>query len=49
VSRTEAQRIADEFFTSSSPWNRLTDRSRLGIPNFVANISALLVQLIEKK
>jgi len=49
LSRAEAHSIADDFFNSTPPWDRLIDRSRLGIPNFVANISALLVQLIEKK
>ena len=44
-----SQRNADEFFTSNSPWSEMSDRRRFGIPNFVHDISALLVQLIEQK
>ncbi len=46
VTRIEAQRVGDEFFNSTVPWNQI-DRSRFGIPNFVKYISALLVKLIE--
>jgi hypothetical protein len=49
VSRMESQRIADEFFTSNPPWSEMSNRRRFGIPNFVHDISALLVQLIEEK
>ena len=46
--RDKAQSNAEEFFNSTTPWNRMKDRSRFGVPNFVQNISALLVELIEK-
>jgi hypothetical protein len=46
--RDKAQSIAEDFFNSTSPWNQMKDRSRFGVPNFVHNISALLVKLIEK-
>jgi len=49
VSRMKSQRIADDFFTSTPPWSEMSDRRCFGIPNFVHDISALLVQLIEKK
>ncbi|KIM37374.1 hypothetical protein M413DRAFT_448441 [Hebeloma cylindrosporum] len=48
VSRLESQRIADTFFTSTPPWSEMSERRCFGIPNFVHDISALLVQLIEK-
>lgn len=47
INREDAQRVADEFFRATSPWNQMTDRSRFGIPNFVADISKHLVKLIE--
>ncbi|KAF8970895.1 P-loop containing nucleoside triphosphate hydrolase protein [Flammula alnicola] len=47
ITSFEAQRNAAHFFDSTSPWSQMADRSRFGIPNFVSNISALLVDLIE--
>ena len=49
VSRLESQQIADDFFNSTPPWSQMSDRGRFGIPNFIHDISALLVQLIEQK
>jgi hypothetical protein len=49
VSRLESQHIADTFFKSNLPWSQMSDHKRFGIPNFVHDISALLVQLIEQK
>jgi len=46
--RAKALNIEEDFFNSTSPWNQMGDRTRCGVPNFVKNISALLVELIEK-
>jgi hypothetical protein len=46
--REKAQSIEEDFFNSCSPWNQMKDRSKLGVPNFVQDISTLLVELIEK-
>ncbi|KAG6819432.1 hypothetical protein H0H93_011920 [Arthromyces matolae] len=48
TSRSDFQKSAARFFQTTYPWNTIADRDRFGIPNFVANISALLVKLIEK-
>ena len=42
--------IEQEFFSTRAPWNLMAmkDKSRCGIPNFVKNISTLLVGLIEQ-
>jgi hypothetical protein len=42
----EAQRAADEYFNDRSPWREIRDRTRLGIPAFVHNISKILVNHI---
>jgi hypothetical protein len=47
VTRIETQRVGDEFFNNTAPWNQINNRSCFGIPNFVKYISALLVELIE--
>ncbi|CAA7263847.1 unnamed protein product [Cyclocybe aegerita] len=47
ISKAEAQRTADNFFSTRFPWSDMADRRRFGIPNFVTNVSALLVLLIE--
>ncbi|KAG6901313.1 hypothetical protein C0995_013794 [Termitomyces sp. Mi166 len=47
-SRTDLQKLEARFFETTSPWNTIADRARFGVPSFVANISGLLVQLIEK-
>jgi hypothetical protein len=45
--RVLIQQAAD-FFDKTPPWKDVADRSRFGIPSFVANVSTLLVQLIEQ-
>ncbi|KAH0580177.1 hypothetical protein H2248_001700 [Termitomyces sp. 'cryptogamus'] len=47
-SHVDFQKLESRFFESTSPWNTIADRARFGVPSFVANISGLLVQLIEK-
>ena len=49
LSRVETQGLAERFFTESSPWNEIKNRGRLGIPNLVRDVSAILVQWIERK
>ncbi|KAF9000117.1 P-loop containing nucleoside triphosphate hydrolase protein [Cyathus striatus] len=48
ITRIESQRRASEFFDTVSPWKDIPDRRRLGIPNLVADVSYLLVNLIER-
>jgi hypothetical protein len=48
ISGTRSARRAEDFFKSTSPWNQIVDRSRFGVPNLVANLSRILVQLIEQ-
>ncbi|KAF9524508.1 P-loop containing nucleoside triphosphate hydrolase protein [Crepidotus variabilis] len=48
ITKEEVQENADAYFSSTLPWNQMTDRSRFGIPNFVQYVSKLLVDLIEK-
>ena len=47
VTGANLQRLASEFFASTSPWKEFVDRHRLGIPGFVSDISKLLIKLIE--
>ncbi|KAJ7595066.1 P-loop containing nucleoside triphosphate hydrolase protein [Mycena floridula] len=47
VSKAESQRLADDFFSNTTPWSQITDRRRFGIPGFVSDISKLLVARIE--
>ena len=46
--RSELQRIATDYFDTTSPWSEVTDRGRFGIPAFVSDISVLLVHHINK-
>jgi len=48
--KDRALMIEQEFFSTRAPWNLMPakDKSRCGIPNFIKNISALLVELIEE-
>jgi hypothetical protein len=46
--REKAQTIEEEFFSLCAPWNQMKDKNRFGVPNFVQDISSLLVELIEK-
>ncbi|KAH0834801.1 P-loop containing nucleoside triphosphate hydrolase protein [Lanmaoa asiatica] len=48
LSRSVLQRIAAEYFDTTSPWNGVTNRGRFGIPAFVSDISVLLVSHIKK-
>lgn len=49
ISRAESQKLAAEFFDTTLPWSSIPERNRFGIPNFVSDISQLLVGLIESK
>jgi len=49
ISRSEWRSIEASFFESTPPWSETTDRGRLGIPAFVHDMGALLVELIEHK
>ncbi len=49
LSRTETEGLAERFFKDHPPWNEMKNRGRLGVPNLVRDVSALLVQWIEKK
>jgi hypothetical protein len=49
ISRTESQKFSADFFDNTSPWSSISERNRFGIPNFVFDISQLLVRLIESK
>jgi len=50
LSRTETEGLAAKrFFKERPPWNEMKNRARLGVPNLVRDVSALLVQWIEKK
>jgi hypothetical protein len=49
ITPLEAQRNAAHFFDTTAPWDKMVDRTRFGIPNFVSSISALLVDRIERK
>ncbi|KAF8808851.1 hypothetical protein BYT27DRAFT_7188333 [Phlegmacium glaucopus] len=46
--RAKARNTEEDFFNSTAPWAQMKDKSRCGIPNFVKNISVLLVELIEE-
>lgn len=50
ITRSEADAVASQFFSSTPPWNEVmaTDPSRFGIPNFISDISILLTAMIEK-
>ncbi|EIN04120.1 hypothetical protein PUNSTDRAFT_138850 [Punctularia strigosozonata HHB-11173 SS5] len=49
ITRAEADTIADNFFKVTSPWKDVmqTYPNRFGIPNFVSEISKLLMKVIE--
>ncbi|KAI9568111.1 P-loop containing nucleoside triphosphate hydrolase protein [Boletus coccyginus] len=48
LSRSALQRIAADYFDTTSPWSEVTDRGRFGIPAFVTDISVLLVNHITR-
>ena len=49
ITRAEAERIEHEFFETRDPWKELANRRRLGIPQFVSELSSLFMSLIEKQ
>lgn len=49
ITRAESQRNAAEFFNNTSPWKDIPERRRFGIPGFVADISRLLMALINDR
>jgi hypothetical protein len=49
ISRKESSKLATEFFNSTTPWNTVASRNRFGVHNLVADLSLILVGLIEKK
>ncbi|KAF5335752.1 hypothetical protein D9611_009702 [Ephemerocybe angulata] len=48
LSRVELAKQEEEFFATRDPWKSIDDKSRLGMKNFVDNMSKLLITLIEK-
>jgi GTPase SAR1 family protein len=48
LSKPALQRIAADYFDTTSPWSEVTDRGRFGILAFVTDISVLLVSHINK-
>jgi hypothetical protein len=50
ITRTEVDRNAEAFFSTTSPWKDImvNDPRRFGMPNFVNDISVLLTAVIEK-
>ncbi|EIN04192.1 hypothetical protein PUNSTDRAFT_146674 [Punctularia strigosozonata HHB-11173 SS5] len=49
IGRDEAEKIASEFFDSTDPWDEIigNQRTRFGVPNFIFNMSNLLMGVIE--
>ncbi|EIN04160.1 hypothetical protein PUNSTDRAFT_138885 [Punctularia strigosozonata HHB-11173 SS5] len=49
ISRDEADKIATDFFDSTAPWDEIVvnQRTRFGVPNFISNMSHLLMGVIE--
>ena len=45
--RASSQQLALYFFESTSRWDEIPDRNRLGGPGFISDISTLLISLIE--
>ena len=48
LSRSALQRLAANYFDTTSPWSEVADRGRFGIPAFVTDISVLLIGHIKK-
>ncbi|KAF5352891.1 hypothetical protein D9757_012099 [Collybiopsis confluens] len=46
LTRIESERLSADFFAKTEPWGTL-DQSRFGVPNFVRDISQLLLMMIE--
>jgi len=47
LTRSESQARAAHFFDTNAPWNEIADRGRFGVPALIADISQLLLRLIE--
>ncbi|KAJ4000867.1 P-loop containing nucleoside triphosphate hydrolase protein [Lentinula boryana] len=47
LSRSASEALSSEFFQKTDPWSGFVDRSRFGVPNFVKDISRLLLGMIE--
>ncbi|KAH9917730.1 P-loop containing nucleoside triphosphate hydrolase protein [Fomitopsis serialis] len=48
LTRQELDRRAHELFASTPPWKMLLNSGRLGLPNFIADISKLLMKIVEE-
>ncbi|KAJ4473675.1 P-loop containing nucleoside triphosphate hydrolase protein [Lentinula aciculospora] len=48
LSRSESETLSSTFFARTEPWSDFMDRSRFGVPNFVKDISQLLLEMIER-
>lgn len=49
LSRSQSEVLATDFFAKTEPWSGFVDRSRFGVPNFVKDMSKLLLGMIEAK
>ncbi|KAJ4492602.1 P-loop containing nucleoside triphosphate hydrolase protein [Lentinula edodes] len=47
LSRSQSEVLATDFFAKTEPWSGFVDRSRFGVPNFVKDMSKLLLGMIE--
>ncbi|KAF7290690.1 hypothetical protein MIND_01309300 [Mycena indigotica] len=47
IPNVKAEERAMEFFKSTEPWSRITDRSRFGVNNLTTFLSGLLIEKIE--
>ena len=48
LKREEYYALAKLFFEKEAPWNTLIDKSRLGVPGLVSDLSKHLTVLIAK-
>ena len=46
-SRADFESLAAQFFDTKEPWKTIAERRRFGVPNFVRDVSTLLVKVIE--
>lgn len=47
-SRRDLEQLATKFFQGNVPWSSLLNSGRLGIPNFIDNISRVLMRIIKE-
>ncbi|KAH9840532.1 P-loop containing nucleoside triphosphate hydrolase protein [Rhodofomes roseus] len=47
ITRQDLDRRADELFSTTLPWNQMLNSGRLGLRNFINDISKLLMGIIE--